>query len=48
MNTLHVRMQVKTVAEYDKYCHYVVGLPTVAFTPLFGELYLTHARAQLW
>ena len=29
--------QVKTVAEYDKYCHYVAGLVGIGLSQLFGE-----------
>ncbi len=31
------RLQVESVADYDKYCHYVAGLVGIGLSQLFGQ-----------
>lgn len=32
-----IQKEVKTVADYDKYCHYVAGLVGIGLSQLFGK-----------
>ena len=35
-----IKKEVKTLADYDKYCHYVAGLVGIGLSKLFGEILL--------
>ena len=40
-----IQKDVKTIADYDKYCHYVAGLVGIGLSDLFGKSRTSHSQS---